>query len=283
MNSSKKMKVTQLWRYPVKSMAGEQLAVTWIGEDGLPGDRAFAVRENDNTRNAKKFPQLMQMRAHYASEPGPGAAPVPLVSVAGESGVPADDPKLAARISEVVGADIMIEGVAPKSDLEFYTRKERRTEEESRAIFGLEEGEPFPDVSKMPARVAQFATPPGTFFDCFPLLVMTTASLRALAAAAPDSIIDVRRFRPNILIDTDATGFVEQDWVGKTLQVGGALLSVEVPCPRCVMTTIGFHDLPRDTTIMRTLVRECHHELGVYAEVKTAGQVNLNDEVVLLD
>ncbi|MEX0941037.1 MAG: MOSC N-terminal beta barrel domain-containing protein [Pseudomonadales bacterium] len=276
------MKVTEIWRYPVKSMAGEQLTETWIGEDGLPGDRAFAVRQNDNTRNAKKFPQLMQMRAYYPSNPEPGKVPVPLVSLAGEPGVPADDPAIAARISKLVGADISLEGLAPKDDLAFYERKEKRTVEESRAIYGLTEDEPFPDVSKMPARVAQFATPPGTFFDCFPLLVMTTASLKALAAAAPDSVIDVRRFRPNILIDTDETGFVEQDWVGKTLQIGATLISCEIPCPRCVMTTIGFHDLPRDTSIMRTLVRECGHELGIYAEVKTPGQLRLGDEVVVL-
>jgi uncharacterized protein YcbX len=92
----------------------------------------------------------------------------------------------------------------------------------------------------------------------------------------------VRRFRPNILLDCEETGFVEANWAGKLLKIGGVTIKLTVPCPRCIMTTHGFDDLPRDTTIMRALVRECGHQLGIYAEVVNTGVVNVGDEAELI-
>lgn len=275
------MIIKELWRYPVKSMGGEQLSSTFLGSNGIPGDRAFALRQSGVTRNAKKFPQLMSWPARYDVEPTPEGVTAPLVTLPGNRVMRADDPSISAVISDLVGEPVEMTGLAPADDLDFYRRREKRTIEESRAVFGLNEDEPFPDVSGLPARVAEFATPPGTFFDCYPLLVMTTASLAALQQAAPDSNIDVRRFRPNILIETTETGFAEQSWIGRTLSLGNVSLSLDVGCPRCVMTTIGFDDLPRDTSIMRTLVKTCEHVLGVYAEITSTGTINVGDTAIL--
>jgi uncharacterized protein YcbX len=275
------MKVRELWRYPVKSMAGERIKRAAVGENGIPGDRAWALRQNGNTRNAKKFPQLMALRARYDKEPLPGEVPPPVITLEDGTVFTADDPAAASRISQIVGAQVSISGLAPLEDRAFYKRREKRTMEESRAIFGLLDDEPFPDVSRFPRQLAEFSTPPGTFFDCFPLLVMTTSSLDALQSFAPQSNIDPRRFRPNILIESDSIGFVENTWAGKTLKIGTAILSATLPCPRCVMTTIGFHDLPRDTSIMRALVKATRQEFGVYAEVSSEGTISEGDEVVV--
>lgn len=276
------MKILELWRYPVKSMAGERISTTSVGERGVAGDRAFALRQDDNTRNAKKFPGLMGLSARYDTEPEIDRVPAPLITFDDGSSLYADDPAASARVSDFVGATISISALAPATDSEFYRRRERRTLEESRAILGLVDGEPLPDLSGFPPKLAEFSTPPGTFFDCFPILVLTTSSLRALQAAAPESAIDVRRFRPNILLDTDEDGFIENAWGGRKLRIGSTTFSLTLPCPRCVMTTIGFHDLPRDTGIMRSLVRATGQSFGIYAEVEQAGTIKEGDEAVLV-
>src|SRR5262249_61456945 len=123
----------------------------------------------------------------------------------------------------------------------------------------------------------------GTYFDAFPILVMTKQSLAALARHAPSARFDVRRFRPNLLIDVEGDGeFPERAWVGKRLRVGATVLDVAMECPRCVMTTLPFADLPADTSIMRTLVREARGMLGVYATVTQLGEVRTGDAVALV-
>jgi len=158
-------------------------------------------------------------------------------------------------------------------------------ETELRAIFGRAPDEPLPDLSVFPPEILQYESPPGTYFDAFPLLLLTQTSLRTLQARQPGSRFDVRRFRPNLLIESgeEAEGFPEEAWCGARLRVGAATLRVTIRCPRCVMTTHGFDDLPRDPSVMRALVREAGGNLGVYAEVETPGEVVPGDPVVRLD
>ena len=113
--------------------------------------------------------------------------------------------------------------------------------------------------------------------DSFPLLVMTEQSLASLQAALPASVIDVRRFRPSILLSAAGDGYPEQAWVGRQLRVGEATVEIGVGCPRCVMTTLGFADLPPDRGIMRGLVRETSQILGVYASIVEPGLVRVGD------
>ena len=164
------------------------------------------------------------------------------------------------------------------------TRKQLwQFEVEMRALFGRTADEPLPDFTKFPTELFEFESIPGTYFDAFPLLLLTRRSLDTLAARAPDSQIDVRRFRPNLLIGTEDTAdFPEIDWVGKRVAIGEAELAIRVDCPRCVMTTHGFADLPRDPQIMRRLVQEAGGSLGVYASVEIPGTIRVDDEVRVL-
>jgi uncharacterized protein YcbX len=118
-------------------------------------------------------------------------------------------------------------------------------------------------------------------------LLVTGTSLRTMQTRHPESRFDVRRFRPNLVIEdadgADGDGFPELAWAGRRLRIGEAVLQATVACPRCVMTTHGFADLPKDPGVMRALVKENGGQLGIYASVETPGTVRRGDAVTLLD
>jgi uncharacterized protein YcbX len=135
--------------------------------------------------------------------------------------------------------------------------------------------------------------PPDTFFDAAPVLLLTTATLDRLREKYPQGRFEVRRFRPNIVVEPAAglTGFVENDWIGKTVAIGDAVrLKVFGPCPRCVMTTLPQGDLPRDPGILRAIAQHTPRlqfekfgvfaaNVGVYASVERNGSIKRGDSV----
>ena len=123
--------------------------------------------------------------------------------------------------------------------------------------------------------------PAGGFFDLAPLHLLTTASLRRFRDLAPASDFDLRRFRPNIVIETTPSwaGFVEAGWVGRTVTVGGVPLHVTAPCSRCVMTTLAQPGLPADQQVLRAAVAHTGATVGVYASSSGAGSVGVGDPV----
>jgi hypothetical protein len=280
-------RIAEIWRYPVKSMEGERIERASLGENGVPGDRAWAVRDEERggIRGAKKIPRLMECKARYASEPPVGEpAPAPEITLPGGRVVRASDASAAERVSAAVGRKISLWPLLPASALEHYRRgapDHADAISELRAMFGRTADEPLPDFTQFPPELMQYESPPGTYFDAYPLLVVTDATLRKLHALAPSSLIDVRRFRPNFVIATESEGFPELAWGGKQLRVGGATIDVLGPCPRCVMITHGFGDVPQDTGLMRTVVKEADQNVGAYARVASGGEVHVGDAVEL--
>jgi uncharacterized protein YcbX len=279
----------ELRRYPVKSMAGELLEEAELTAGGLAGDRAWAVRDevSGGIRGAKKIPALMTLRARYAKPPAQeGSSPAEILLPDG-SMLSTSDPDINDRLSKALDRAISLWPLLPAKALDHYRRgapTHEDFEEELRSIFGRTPDEPLPDLSIFPAELLQYESPPGSYFDAYPLLLLTESSLLEMQNRAPKSRFDVRRFRPNFLISDSVSSapFPEQEWRGRRLQIGDAILCITIECPRCVMVTHGFEDLSEDPEIMRALVRESAGNLGVYATIETPGRVRTGDPIRLL-
>lgn len=131
----------------------------------------------------------------------------------------------------------------------------------------------------------------GRHHDAAPLHLVTTATLVALrsdedGAPGERDALDPLRLRPNLVADVGegAAGFVEDAWVGATLEAGGALLRVTDGTTRCVMTTRSqAHELPRDPSVLTRIGRRNGAAAGVYLEVLRAGRVRVGDELTVVD
>jgi uncharacterized protein YcbX len=270
-------------------MQGEELDASPLGPQGIPGDRAWAVRDElrAGIQGGKKIPALMDCAARYLAPVESAPAPAPEIALPGGDRFLASDPDAARRIGEAVGRELTLWPIVPAENLDHYRRGAPDHDDllgELRAIFGREPDEPLPDIGKFPPELLQYESPPGSYFDAFPLLLLSLQSLASLQRAAKTSRIDVRRFRPNLVVSAGGDGaFPEQDWIGRDLRIGDARISIAMECPRCVMTTHGFADLPRDPGVMRALVKEAAGNLGVYARVETPGRVRVGDPIELVD
>ena len=115
-------------------------------------------------------------------------------------------------------------------------------------------------------------------------MVMSTSAIRSLSRAVPDSVVDVRRFRPSLVIDTgNLDGHPEFSWSGKRARIGTSEIEFLGPCPRCVMVTraVGAA-IPEDRAILRHIVRDLDQNAGVYARVISPGVISSGDELSLL-
>lgn len=277
------MQVSQLWRYPVKSMIGETVDSVDIDMLGVVGDRIWAARdlERGGIRGAKKISALMKFAARDVDD-----AAVEITTPAGET-LRTSDPDVDSRLSAELGREVRLERLRPADDTDHYRRGAPDNDDivaEFMDIFGRVEGEPLPDFTVFPPELAEFESPPGTYYDAFPLMIMSEQALAALAEALPDSAIDVRRFRPSIVVDADGeSGHPEFEWIGKSARIGTAEIEFGSACPRCVMITREIDTkVPVDQTILRHVVRDLDQNVGVYATITTPGTVSAGDELELL-
>src|SRR5206468_7446744 len=263
--------VVSLWQYPVKSMMGEELNDTEVTERGLLGDRAYALVDSSDgkvatAKNPRKWPRLFDFRATFI-EPARAAAKIPPVRIAFPDGT-------------IVTSD--------QSDLNQILSKALNREVALRAAQGgaVNAEEYWPDMEEVDRRdtVTDFTLPEGTFFDVAMVHLLTTATLDRLRELYPQGRFEVRRFRPNIVVQlaSGEKGFAENAWVGRTLAIGTAVrLSITGPCGRCVMTTLAQGDLPRDPGILRAAAQHNQVNVGVYAVVARGGTIRRGDPVRL--
>jgi uncharacterized protein YcbX len=280
--------IKEIWRYPVKSMAGERLQRSEVGALGIPGDRGWAIRDEKagEIRGAKKLPALIRCRARYLAEPTSTEIPPAEITTPDGAKFRSDSADASARLSELLGRTVTLWPIQPAANRDFYRRSAPDNPDmtaELREIFGRLEDEPIPDLAQFPREILEFTSPLGTYFDAFPFHVLTTASLRALAAHNPAGNFDSRRFRPNVLVETKSgiDGLAEAGWSGRTIKIGETRIKLEMPTVRCAMTTLEQSDLPKDSSVLRTIVREAAQNVGSYATVVRAGAFAIGDEVIL--
>jgi uncharacterized protein YcbX len=280
--------VKEIWRYPVKSMQGERLEASAITAQGIPYDRGWAVRDEktQTIRGAKHLPKLLFCSARYLDGTSAGAVPHVEITLPGGERARSDDP----AISQALGREVTLWPLLGAEELDHYRIKDETSKDvaaEWRRLFMLEPGEPLPDLngfgSKLLKELSQYVAPLGTYFDAFPINVLTESSVRWLQHHAPQSHLDVRRFRPNFLLSNDRVqGLVEDGWVGGELRIGKASIRIASRAPRCVMTSHAQPGLHRDPTVIRTIVRAFSSCFSVYAGVSLPGLVRIGDEAVMV-
>ncbi len=283
--------VSQLWRYPVKSMGGEQIESAQIDGNGVAGDRGWAVREieADVTRNAREMPRLLQFAAAYAESPGfDNRSPAVTITTPDNDQVQSSDADRNQRLSDILGRPVLLTPLHPADDLAWYARAPMPEGVDPmqalRQIMGMEEDDPLPDFSGLPQELQGFSTPPGTYFDCYPIHIMTTSSLSTLASVGGGDDVDVRRFRPNVLIDTgNAEGLLEVDWTGKKLRLGEVVIEMKTTTVRCSVPAHAQRDFGNSRAVGRALIEKTKQHLGSYCNVLEGGIVNLGDTVELID
>ena len=265
------IRITKIHRYPVKSMLGETPSEVAVSERGIQGDRAWATRDEvrGGIRGAKKLPQLMLFGARSID-----GNTSEITAPDGSTCLTSSD-EMNHWLSEKLDHSVTLWPLLPPDNLEHYRRgapDSEDFEQELREIFGRTPDEPLPDLSAF-AEVIEFESPPGTYFDAFPIMLMTQQSLDTMSHAAPNSAFDEKRVRANFILDVGGSTdrFPEQAWIGKELHIGEVVLKVIDTCPRCSMTTHATDTLPRDTDIMRHLVTTAEGNLGVYAKVVRGG------------
>jgi uncharacterized protein YcbX len=266
--------VVSLWRYPVKSMMGEELNATEVTERGLLGDRTYALVDSSDgkvatAKNPRKWPNLFDFRATFI-EPPRASPNRPPVRITLPDGTMATSQQSAANqvLSKALGRKVTL-----------YSAE--------RGHLGPANAEEYwPDMEGLDHRdtITDFALPEGTFFDCSTVHLLTTATLDRLRELYPQGRFEVRRFRPNIVMESVSgeKSFIENSWIGHTLAIGDQVrLNVTGPCARCVMTTLPQGDLPKDPGILRTAAQHNHVNVGIYAAVTTGGTIHRGDPVRL--
>jgi uncharacterized protein YcbX len=276
--------VVSLWRYPVKSMLGEELNAADVSKRGLLGDRLYAIVDSSDgkvasAKNPRKWPQLFDFRAMLSEGPRAGVKLPPVrITLPDGSVVNSEQAGLDQILSKVLNREVTLRAITQS--------QEEVVESASPDVQTVTAEEYWPDIEGLDYRdtVTDFGLPEGTFFDCAFAHLLTTATLDELRVLYPQGRFEVRRFRPNIVVETTngQKGFVENAWIGQVLAIGDVVrLSITGPCPRCVMTTLPQGDLPKDSGILRTAAQHNRANVGVYASVLQGGRLRRGDSVRL--
>ncbi|WP_027166831.1 MOSC domain-containing protein [Mesorhizobium sp. WSM3224] len=233
--------VSQLWRYPASSLAGERLDAISVGLKTVDGDRLFGLVDASDGEIARpdreaRWHKVPLIRTRLSEDRQLE------VAVPGGVWLPAPGQESDRAVSAFLGFDASIRP------------------------FGSQNAAPLYPGPLTEARYAKA-----------PIHLLTTASLARLKALHPEGTPDPRRFRPNIVVDMDPVegAFPETEWIGRKLAVGDLRLTVSEPCRRCGFTIIAQDGFDTDPGILRNLVRHNAHNLGVYCTVDRPARVGI--------
>jgi uncharacterized protein len=265
------MRITTLWRYPVKSMLGERLDDARVDAGGLALDRGLAVVDSATGLVATaKHPRLWRELLTHSAAVRDGR--VLITSPAGWT-LDARAADVGEKLSERLGRSVRV----------CAERPEGATVERPDPSDVLDQGVD----AVVPAATLQIGqgTPGETFVDYAPVHLITSATLEAVGA-------EQVRYRPNLVLRTPpgTPAFVENDWVGREVVVGEVVLRIALPTPRCSVPTLVHGTLPRAPHAVRTLMTANRVDVpgfgvlpcaGCYAEVVRGGTVRVGDEATV--
>jgi uncharacterized protein len=283
--------VAEIRRCPVKSMQGETPSQVIVDATGVIGDRAYALVDGEtgavaSAKDPRRWAALLGFSARFSAEPGRGQ-PV-TITLPGDVEVSSADPDIDGQLSSAAGRRVTLSG-APASGAtydEVWPDIDGLAPEEF--VGSQRTGQTSAGEAVTANEVGLLA--PGTFQDVAPVTILTTASLRAARRLHPGGDWDPRRFRMTLLIDADGEGFIENDWLGRTLTIGTVRLSVLAPTPRCVMVTLAQPELGADRAVLTTMARHNRAEIpgsgrfacfGAYASVELGGTIRVGDNAEL--
>ncbi|MBD2057159.1 MOSC N-terminal beta barrel domain-containing protein [Oculatella sp. FACHB-28] len=263
--------IASLWRYPVKSMLGEEIEVSKVTTRGLAGDRAYALLDTQSgkvasAKNPKKWAKLLDFQASLTAMPqGYESLPPVKVSLPNGDSITSEAPEVSKVLSAALGREVELLSCPPETPT-------------------LEQYWPSVEGTAHQDAVTQLLMPTGTFFDSCSIHAMTTATLARLHELYPEGQFERCRFRPNFVIEPTSReiAFLEDEWVGGILAIGETVrLSIDTACPRCVVTTLAQSGLPEDLNILRTTARYNNVIAGIRMSVLQGGTIRRNDSVWL--
>lgn len=223
---------------------------------GMQGDRRWAVvdAESGVSLSAKRYPDLLRCRA-WTTESGV------MVRLPEGRDLPVASEDVARGLSDLLGRKVKTRSAEAVKSI--------RHEFPTAVTEG--EGEPFLYEPETEA-----------FVDCAPLQLLTTASLKKLQQLLPESAIHRARFRPNFLVETDETGFIENDWVSREITLGSLKCHVYDDTRRCIMVALAQQDLPRDLSVIRAILKSNEGRAGVALKALASGNVDQGARVDVL-
>lgn len=282
--------IQEIWRYPVKGMAGEQVSHCAIDQNGLAGDRHYAVRDTarNEIQSCKFRPQLLRCIAQYADQQAEAGEAKLQITFPDGSRLAGDSAELACKLSALLGHASSLEALSSVRGMDAFRRYQADPQsllKELNATFAREPGEAGPDFSKPSEDFLNFVTLPGSYFLVSPLHILSSASMAHCKNLLPAADWDIRRFRPNLVIDTLAqySGLVEQQWLDKKLHIGPIVIDCNSTAIRCGAVTREQQGLPFDKSILRSIVKETEQNLGIYGEISGQGCLSVGDDIYLSD
>ncbi len=250
--------IVELWRYPVKSLQGERLD-TMTFDEVIPGDRGWGIvdHETGHLMSAKRYPLLLWGSAHI--DDGVCVIALPDGTVTNNRAPDVND-VLSSWLDRRVTLTTPRPDTAMAIDIEW------------------DEGDDEPGELE----VFDFPTQPGRFHDSSSALhIISTATLAHLETAVGTGAGDVRRFRPNIVVEADDP-FIEETWVDQTLEVGSGTAWVKKPTDRCVVITREQATFPASRDALKYLARTNDRNAGVSAQPRRAGTVAVGDAIAAI-
>jgi uncharacterized protein len=234
-------RISAIFRYPVKSMAGETLDVARLGWHGIEGDRRFAFRRLNDKSNfpwltASKLPELILFKPFRLDGNGAGPLPTHVRTPEGKE-YELHSNELRVEISSRYGSDV--------------------------ELMNLKAG----------------------VFDEASISVITSSTVLCIERESGREV-DLRRFRPNIVVENDnAEPFAEDRWVGQALMFGegdnSAAVKIYMKDERCRMINLDPDTAEGDVQVMRTVARLNKNYAGGYGMVVRAGELRVGQVVTL--